>query len=48
MPFGLKCVSICYINYIRKLSKVFIPRRNNQSFKLKKEKKRKREKNKTK
>ena len=23
-PFGLKCVSICYINYSRKLPKVFI------------------------
>ena len=24
-PFRLKCASICYINYSRKLSKVFIP-----------------------
>ena len=23
-PFGLKCVSICYINYSKKLPKVFI------------------------
>ena len=23
-PFGLKCVSICYINYLRILFKVFI------------------------
>ena len=23
-PFGLKCISICYINYSRKLPEVFI------------------------
>ena len=27
-PFGLKCVSICYINYSRKLLKVFISATN--------------------
>ena len=31
-PFGLKCISICYINYSRKLPRCLFPQQYNVSF----------------